>query len=38
LRDGGRTVGIVSHVAEFRQRVPVQLCLEKGRDGSHVRQ
>jgi len=38
LRDGGRTVGIVSHVADLRQRVPVQLRVEKGRTGSHVRQ
>ena len=38
LRDGGRTVGIVSHVADLRQRVPVQLQVEKGRAGSHVRQ
>jgi exonuclease SbcC len=38
LRDGGRTVGIVSHVADLRQRVPVQLRVEKGRAGSHVRQ
>ena len=38
LRDGGRTVGIVSHVADLRQRVPVQLRVEKGRSGSHVRQ
>ncbi len=38
LRDGGRTVGIVSHVADLRQRVPVQLRVQKGRDGSTVRQ
>ncbi len=38
LRDGGRTVGIVSHVPDLRQRVPVQLRVEKGRAGSHVRQ
>ena len=38
LRDGGRTVGIVSHVADLRQRVPVQLRVAKGRTGSHVLQ
>jgi exonuclease SbcC len=38
LRDGGRTVGIVSHVADLQQRIPVQLRVEKGRSGSHVRQ
>lgn len=38
LREGGRAVGIVSHVAELRQRVPAQLLVVKGRDGSHVEQ
>jgi DNA repair protein SbcC/Rad50 len=36
LRDGGRAVGIVSHVAEMRQRIPVQLRVEKTRTGSRV--
>ncbi|MEA2295558.1 MAG: repair protein SbcC/Rad50, partial [Solirubrobacteraceae bacterium] len=36
LRDGGRAVGIVSHVAEMRQRIPMQLRIEKGRTGSRV--
>jgi exonuclease SbcC len=36
LRDGGRAIGIVSHVAELRQRIPVQLRIEKGRNGSRV--
>jgi exonuclease SbcC len=34
LRDGGRAVGIVSHVAELRQRIPAQLRVERGRNGS----
>ena len=34
LRDGGRVVGIVSHVAELRQRIPTQLTIVKSRDGS----
>ncbi|MFD0735193.1 AAA family ATPase [Planotetraspora mira] len=34
LREGGRAVGIVSHVAELRVRVPVQLRVVKGRAGS----
>ncbi|WP_024936044.1 AAA family ATPase [Actinomadura welshii] len=34
LRDGGRTVGIVSHVAELRARVPAQLRVTKDRAGS----
>ncbi|MDQ1665574.1 MAG: repair protein SbcC/Rad50 [Actinomycetota bacterium] len=38
LRDGGRVVGLVSHVADLRQRIPVQLRVEKGRGGSVVRQ
>jgi exonuclease SbcC len=36
LREGGRTVGIVSHVAELRQRIPARLRVVKGRDGSRV--
>jgi len=36
LRDGGRAVGIVSHVGELRQRIPIQLHVVKGRAGSHV--
>jgi exonuclease SbcC len=38
LRDGGRVVGIVSHVAELRQRIPTQLTILKSRDGSLIRQ
>jgi len=38
LREGGRVVGIVSHVPELRQRVPAQLHVAKGRTGSHVRE
>ncbi|MFD1117084.1 SbcC/MukB-like Walker B domain-containing protein, partial [Sphaerisporangium aureirubrum] len=34
LRDGGRAVGIVSHVAELRSRVPAQLRVQKHRHGS----
>ncbi|MFL5816462.1 MAG: AAA family ATPase [Conexibacter sp.] len=36
LREGGRTVGIVSHVAELRQRIPARLRVVKGRSGSRV--
>lgn len=36
LREGGRTVGIVSHVADLRQRIPTQLRVVKGRTGSTV--
>ena len=36
LRAGGRIVGIVSHVAELRQRIPAQIRVRKGRAGSHV--
>ena len=36
LRDGGRAVGIVSHVAELRQRIPAQLRVERGRSGSRI--
>ncbi|GAA3466777.1 AAA family ATPase [Nonomuraea roseola] len=34
LRDGGRAVGIVSHVAELRTRIPAQLRVAKSRKGS----
>lgn len=34
LRDGGRAVGIVSHVAELRSRIPAQLKVTKTRTGS----
>ncbi|MBC6460457.1 AAA family ATPase [Actinomadura sp. HBU206391] len=34
LRDGGRAVGIVSHVAELRTRIPAQLRVRKDRTGS----
>ena len=37
LREGGRVVGLVSHVADLRQRIPVQLRVDKGRTGSTVR-
>jgi DNA repair protein SbcC/Rad50 len=34
LRDGGRVVGLVSHVAEMKQRIGTQLQVVKGRAGS----
>nr|WP_084960459.1 AAA family ATPase [Thermoactinospora rubra] len=34
LRDGGRAVGIVSHVGELRTRIPAQLKVTKTRTGS----
>ncbi len=34
LRDGGRVVGVVSHVAEMRDRIPAQLLVHKSRHGS----
>ncbi|MFI6732762.1 AAA family ATPase [Nonomuraea sp. NPDC050451] len=36
LRDGGRAVGIVSHVAELRSRITAQLKVTKTRTGSTV--
>ena len=36
LREGGRMVGIVSHVSELRQRIPAQIHVRKGRNGSSV--
>ncbi len=37
LRSGGRLVGIVSHVADLRQRIPTQVTVVKSARGSHVR-
>ncbi|MDH6114053.1 exonuclease SbcC [Kitasatospora sp. MAP12-15] len=34
LRERDRAVGIVSHVADLRQRIPAQLLVRKGRHGS----
>jgi DNA repair protein SbcC/Rad50 len=36
LRDGGRTVGVVSHVPELRRRIPARVEVVKERDGSHL--
>src|SRR5271165_5083532 len=36
LREGGRMVGIVSHVAELRQRIPAQVRVRKGQGGSNL--
>ncbi|MGO4257594.1 SbcC/MukB-like Walker B domain-containing protein, partial [Marmoricola sp. RAF53] len=37
LRDGGRVVGLVSHVPELRSRITTQLEVAKGRTGSTLR-
>jgi exonuclease SbcC len=37
LRDGGRVVGLVSHVPELRSRITTQLEVVKGRAGSTIR-
>jgi exonuclease SbcC len=34
LRENGRAVGVVSHVAEMRDRIPTQLVVRKARSGS----
>ena len=36
LRDGGRVVGLVSHVDEMRQRIPSRLHVIRGAQGSRV--
>ena len=36
LRSGGRTVGLVSHLADLRYRIPAQIEVVKGRDGSRL--
>jgi DNA repair protein SbcC/Rad50 len=37
LREGGRAVGVVSHVAELRSRIPAQIVVDKTERGSRVR-
>ena len=37
LRDGGRVVGLISHVPELRSRITTQLEVLKGRSGSTLR-
>ena len=37
LREGGRVVGLVSHVPELRSRITTQLEVVKGRSGSAIR-
>ncbi|HEX4688865.1 MAG TPA: SMC family ATPase [Nocardioides sp.] len=37
LRENGRAVGVVSHVAEMRDRIPTQLVVGKSRSGSTLR-
>ncbi|MBK8293899.1 MAG: hypothetical protein IPK93_03655 [Solirubrobacterales bacterium] len=37
LREGGRTVGLVSHVEELRTRIPAQIQIEKDHTGSAIR-
>ena len=36
LREGGRCVGIVSHVTELRQRIPAQVRVRKAHTGSTI--
>jgi exonuclease SbcC len=36
LRSGGRLVGVVSHVADLRSRIPAQVHVRKGTSGSTV--
>jgi exonuclease SbcC len=36
LRAGGRCVGLVSHLAELRTRIPAQLDVRPGRNGSTI--
>jgi exonuclease SbcC len=36
LREGGRVVGLVSHVGELRQRIPARVEVRKNRGGSEV--
>lgn len=37
LRDSGRTIGLISHVEEMKNRIPAQIVVKKGQNGSSVR-
>jgi exonuclease SbcC len=37
LRAGGRTIGVVSHVSDLRDRITSQVEVVKGARGSHIR-
>jgi exonuclease SbcC len=37
LRSGGRLVGVISHVAELRERLTARLLVVKGARGSTTR-
>jgi exonuclease SbcC len=37
LQAGGRMVGIISHVPELKQQMDVQVVVEAGASGSHLR-
>ena len=37
LRDSGRTIGLISHVEEMKNRIPAQIVVDKGQNGSSVR-
>lgn len=36
LRSGGRTIGVVSHVSEMKDRIPIHLTIEKSDRGSRI--
>lgn len=36
LREGGRAVGVVSHVSDLLTRIPTQICVAKTQAGSSV--
>lgn len=37
LRNSGRTIGLISHVEEMKNRIPAQIMVEKGQRGSSLR-
>ena len=36
LSDGNRLIGIISHVAELKDRIERQIVIEKTSSGSHI--
>ena len=37
MADSNRIIGIISHVAELRERIDKQVCVEKTHSGSRIR-
>ena len=36
LRQAGRSIGIISHVEELKEKIPTQIVIQTGKTGSRV--